>query len=135
MALLDRSGCTGCALCRRPRSTYRWLQWIASGGAVVLAVFWIRSTSLSSPAIELVDSMPPPAASEEVAAVDLPLGTPQTQTPAALKSAPPPRVVPRRRLCATPRRPSASHATNRSDCAPKTKRSAKGRTAPGALGG
>ena len=103
----------------------RWLQWIAGGGAAVLAVFWIRSASISSPEIELVGSMSPPAAAEEVASIEPPAGTPLTQTPAGLKSAPPPRVVPRRELCAMPRRQSESQATKRPDCAPKTRRSAK----------
>ena len=109
----------------------RWLQWIAGGGAAVLAVFWIRSASVSSPAIELVGSMPPAAAVEEVASIEPPAGTLQTKMPAGLESAPPPRVVPRRKLCATPRRPSGLHATKRSDCAPKTRRSAKGVCAAG----
>jgi hypothetical protein len=112
----------------------RWLQCIAGGGAAMLAVFWIRSASISSPAIELVDSMPRPAALEEVASIEPPPGTLQTKTPAGLKSTSPPRVVPRRKLCATPRRPSGSQATKRSDCAPKTRRSAKGGCAAGCAG-
>lgn len=112
----------------------QWLHWIAGGGAVVLAVFWIRAASISSPAIELVGSMPPPAASEEVASIEPPPGTLQTQMPAGLKSALPPRVLTRRKLCATPRRPSASLATKRSDCAPKTRRSRKGGCGGGCAG-
>ena len=103
----------------------RWPQWIAGGGAAVLAVFWIRSASVSSPEIELVGWMSPPAATEEVLSIEPPPGTPLTQTTVGLESASPPRVVPRRKLCTMPRRQSESHATKRPDCAPKTRRSAK----------
>jgi hypothetical protein len=110
----------------------RWLQGIAGGGVAVLAVFWIRSASISSPAIELVDSMPPPAASEEVAPIEPPPAKTQIQTSTGPKRALPPHVEPRRKLCAT--RPSGLHATRRPGCGLRSTLGGRGACAAGCAG-
>lgn len=101
-----------------------WLQWTASGVTAVLAAFWIRSASISPPAMELVGD--PIATTKEVPPIEPPPAISATSAADAPESG---RVksseAPKKKIiCAAHRRSSGSEAAKPKprECAAKHSR-------------